>query len=271
MWDDILSYTHDIVGGLLASIAYATLTLLVALNRASLLKRTIFPGIGLIKSQPFYIVYAQFTLNGPPANPPYVKLNHRGHPTGYGVLISSPVSKCEVRGATYLTNMLSKVRGLTPVLASDDDMESIKDISVVSLGGLPNLRTTEIYNQLDSGRQSLMNDFLNRHLIPGHHLMPGYDHGVILRFTSPDATNKSTLICAGLGEWGTSGSAWYLATHYAEITRSLRGRFCEFIPMSIPDYIAFIRVRPEDDSSSSMLTLYSINKERRLIQIFPKN
>lgn len=270
MWDDILAYRHDIAGGVLASFVYAILTWLIALNKSYLLRRTIFPGIGVIHGQPFYIVYAQFVLDAPVSGFDYVKVDNSGHRGGYKVSISTPVSKCEVRAATYLTAMLSQIGKIKPILASDNDTDSEKDLSVIAIGGLPNLRTTEIFQQLDSERQTLLAEFFGKQRIPGHTLTGDYDYGVIVRLTPPGNPTKPKIICAGLAEWGSSGSSRYLAYHWADIARSLRGRFANFLPLSIPDYLAFVRVRPGDDSSAVVLDLYSFGKVKRLVRIASK-
>jgi hypothetical protein len=43
------------------------------------------------------------------------------------------------------------------------------------------------------------------------------DHGFILRITPPEFPTRSWIVCAGLGEWGTSGSSWFLANKWQEL------------------------------------------------------
>lgn len=56
------------------------------------------------------------------------------------------------------------------------------------------------------------------------------DVGVILRLRNPYHPEHSLFICAGLGEWGTSGSAYFLFHHWEAIYKQVRGHnFCKVI------------------------------------------
>ena len=43
------------------------------------------------------------------------------------------------------------------------------------------------------------------------------DAGIILKIVNSRFSGQYLFVCAGLGEWGTSGAAWYLATHWKEL------------------------------------------------------
>jgi hypothetical protein len=46
----------------------------------------------------------------------------------------------------------------------------------------------------------------------------GRDKGIIMKIPNPHSSGHSLIVCAGLGEWGTSGAAWYLANRWRELS-----------------------------------------------------
>jgi hypothetical protein len=45
----------------------------------------------------------------------------------------------------------------------------------------------------------------------------GYDYGLILKIHPRQFPMRTWITCAGIGEWGTSGAAWYLGNKWKEI------------------------------------------------------
>ncbi|MFZ3244749.1 MAG: hypothetical protein WA185_06710, partial [Candidatus Acidiferrales bacterium] len=48
-------------------------------------------------------------------------------------------------------------------------------------------------------------------------LDPNFDHGLILKIHPAQFPDRVWITCAGMGERGTSGSAWFLANKWQEI------------------------------------------------------
>ena len=63
---------------------------------------------------------------------------------------------------------------------------------------------------------------------------------MILKIHPSQFSNRTWLVCAGLGEWGTSGAAWYLAYKWREIYRFAKSEHFSII----------VRVRPGQDESA---------------------
>ena len=40
---------------------------------------------------------------------------------------------------------------------------------------------------------------------------PSFDYGIIVKLRPSQFPKRTWFVCAGLGEWGTSGSAWSLS------------------------------------------------------------
>lgn len=59
------------------------------------------------------------------------------------------------------------------------------------------------------------------------------DYGILLRIRNPRHPEHYLFICAGLGEWGTSGSAYYLFDRWKELYKKHKQRdFCEIIEVN---------------------------------------
>ncbi len=60
------------------------------------------------------------------------------------------------------------------------------------------------------------------------------DYGVLLRIKNPQYPEHYCFICAGIGEWGTSGSAYYLFQHWKELYgKHGQQDFCKIIEVDI--------------------------------------
>jgi hypothetical protein len=74
-----------------------------------------------------------------------------------------------------------------------------------------------------------------------------------LKIKNPHSKGYSLLICAGLGEWGTSGSAWYLSRYWKKLAKKFLAN----------DFIIVISVARGSDESASIL--YSSDSWFRLL------
>jgi hypothetical protein len=148
---------------------------------------------------------------------------------GRVIRISGPTDRIigigEVRAATYFINMLSKSRR-SPVII-EDDQTAIKLLirSIVGIGSGVSNEITEIIEH-DSGNRFFTiesGDLFGIRCVNTDTILkfePTFarrDHGVILKIANTRFPGQYLFACAGLGEWGTSGAAWYLATHWKEL------------------------------------------------------
>ncbi len=75
-----------------------------------------------------------------------------------------------------------------------------------------------------------------------------HDHGILLRIKNPYHQQHYLFICAGLGEWGTSGSAYYLFHHWKKLYKKHKQRnFCKIIAVAL-------------DSDESAHEIYSVEE-----------
>jgi hypothetical protein len=133
---------------------------------------------------------------------------------------SQVVSNCEVRAAKYLIESVAVNAGNWSVITTDAEIKDQHDLSFVSIGLLNNLKTVQL---LANTTNTLVTFSLPRFLskASGRSLIENvnatHDHGLILKIHPSSQPQKTWICCSGLGEWGTSGAAWYLSRRWRDI------------------------------------------------------
>ena len=195
---------------------------------------------------------------------PYIKPPRRGGtPLGQSYSIEHPISECEVRASTYVAALLGLPGNLRPLLVSDTETSSLLDSNFISFGGPgSNYKTADA---LASEANIFIRVSPNGFSLPIGVNLPftcskEADYGFILRITPREFPARSWIVCAGLGEWGTSGSSWFLANKWQELIERIHRVAYWSGVMHIPDFMAMIRVRPGQDQSARMVALYRNKK-----------
>jgi hypothetical protein len=155
-----------------------------------------------------------------------------------GFSIDTPVSACELRAAKYLSESIAASGFSPPRVLPDSDVSSRLDLSFVAFGGpLSNFKTRDA---LDCPNSPVAIDGQFKRKGTGQPLVtiePGFDYGLILKTHPSQFSERTWLVCAGLGEWGTSGSAWYLGKKWKELHAFAGYR----------DFAIILKVRPGQD------------------------
>ncbi len=265
MNQDIKSILYNILGGIIVSV----LTVIFISLRKQLKSFQLHRLLGFCShsgDEP-KIVYGQLALpnvfkqNGQVITHPYVKPPRNGGaiPLQGTYSITHPVSECEVRASTYLTSMLSNIKNTHPQLISDVDANAVLDSNLFALGGPgSNYKTADILaSPANLFIQMAHNGFS---LISGEHLPfvcnQTTDYGFILRITPPQFPKRSWIACSGLGEWGTSGSAWFLANKWKYLMRKISPFAYYMGIMPICDFVAIIKITRGQDQSAEIVDAY---------------
>jgi len=196
--------------------------------------------------QEYSIVYPEFRLPKSYPRHVYEKPEYRPGNEDLRISIDRPVSQGDTRGANYLTTLFDKEAARTPSMVSDFDVDTRLDISMVALGSAgSNNKTFDImrseHNKLIAFKA---NGFACKTDEPAE-LMQRTDAslGFILAIEPIDRDGRKWIVCAGHGEWGTSGAAWYLARHWKKLQRDFKDR----------DFAAIVEVTIGQDESASLL------------------
>lgn len=204
----------NVVGGAITAALAGAYTL----GRRTLFRRSFRKIFGAdVGTQDFHLAYALLSLKDltPPDPMPYRK---PGSPDVH-ISISYPVSFPEVRSAKYLSEGIASNRFSPPHLTSDIDLNSRLDISFIAFGGpLSNSKSKDAIEcqnaLLRFDNQEFRSPKSNKIVVKREN---GFDYGLILKVHPNQFPKRTWITCAGVGEWGSSGAAWYLAKKWSKI------------------------------------------------------
>lgn len=268
----------NIIGGIIAAIAYSTILLLKKYFRKRKFKYLL--GMDADKDRLINLVYAKlglpevFDKKGNVVTHPYIKPNYRSNQMQYSFSIEFPVSSCEVRALKYLTSSLFNHISVTTELVGDVDknINSKLDMSFISLGGPASNYKTEDVLQYKTNKFLTMDtdNFISKtgkKLLKGIEI--GYDYGLILRLRPIDFKERVWVVCSGIGEWGTSGTAWFLSHKYNELLKEIKSGWNFFYWGRGKDFAAIIKVKQGQDESASLFKVFK--SESDIEKFIPPN
>lgn len=266
--EDVRSLVLNVVGGFLASLVTAIAIWFYVRFQSFSLDRVL--GGKPSRSSAPAIVYGQLSLPlqgpagiitlflyaktprkaGPPPKPQTFRMDH-------------PVSECEVRASNYLARMLGKAKAADTRLVSDVVAVEGNDGSFIALGGPgSNFKTEDILvcdtNIFVAQTSAFFPD--DPQITPSYRGTLAQDYGFILRIRSPFFPSESLIVCAGRGEWGTSGAAWFLANKWQELRRHGDAWKAGKGFLRQPDFFAVVKVTEGQDDSATLVNFY--NKKR---------
>jgi hypothetical protein len=163
--------------------------------------------------------------------------------TGVKISVQVPISSCEIRAVKYLTEAFAKQAGASGTISSDVEIKDKLDVSFVAIGGpASNFKARDVMTYGENDLISFDNSFFfaAKSKRPVFQPEPGFDYGIILKLHPLQFPEKTWIVCAGIGEWGSSGAAWYLANKWRKIAS-----FAGNKPFAI-----IVRVEPHKDESA---------------------
>jgi hypothetical protein len=256
---DIRSVLLNVIGGALVVLLTWGFGWISRKCRQWALKRLM--GSDFDRDGQYHIVYGSFILppvldkSGHQITHPYMKTplspSSPRQPAPGGFSIDNPVSSGEMRGIAYLAELFGKARACTPSLTTDNDVVSRVDLSFISLGGPGSNFKTEDTLAHPSNTLITMNSagFVNpttQQPVADITLNGRFDYGIILRISPAQHQSRTWIVCAGLGEWGTSGASWFLSNKWPQL-------FWHVLRRRRQDYAALVRVRRGQDESAEII------------------
>ena len=155
-----------------------------------------------------------------PAGARYYKLFPDRHFTWIPGPNEALVPECSARAAGYLIDAFRGIRKISTKSVSDSSVGSRWNGTFIALGSsYSNIKTDDIKHLPEN--PWLLDDAGEFKLKDGNlvRIEPRCDKGLILKLPNPHCQGHSLVVCEGLGEWGTSGAAWFLATHWRTLSR----------------------------------------------------
>lgn len=215
----------NIVGGVVASFVFAALTWFIKKTISLLRARNFKEIFGKDSPKDFHLVYGKMNLKtvynneGQIEQWPYMKPGVSG-----SFNISTPVSFAQTKSAKYISESIVRNVDRSPILVSDDEIREKVNISYCSVGGTNNFKTLDVLDSeentffkfTESENQLSISDAQTGKIyrIEGKH-----DYGFIIKVIPKSFPDRVWIAVAGLGEWGTSGAAWFLANKWQSIKK----------------------------------------------------
>jgi hypothetical protein len=162
---------------------------------------------------------------------------------------------------SYISTAMGKFIGRSPDVRSDMEIRNTLDLDFICFGGpFSNVMTetcmTNSGNRLVVFEQHTVQFNMRSDGNPVIQFNPAFDYGLILKVHPVQFQERVWIACAGVGERGTSGAAWYLANKWQE----LRGK------VEDKPFAAVVRVEPDvnfgRDQSAELLKVVVLNGER---------
>lgn len=154
---------------------------------------------------------------------------------GRSINMSGPfgniVGDCEIRASGYLAQNVGKEREQTIRILSDEKAYDDLNYSFIALGSptsndISGFIMRESENQFitfgQAGSQTFIEAIPDKKRYFGFQPPTPKDYAVLMRTRNDRFPEHFLFVCAGLGEWGTSGSSWFLATHWENLYREFK-------------------------------------------------
>lgn len=155
---------------------------------------------------------------------------------------------CSIRVATYAAALFAKRRPSSLPLRFETDYDVVDrwDASFICFGSSDsNLKTYDIETLPEQKFYSLVFNTSGRRVFrvgnKEFDIDSNHDHGILLRLRNPRHPEHVLFVCAGLGEWGTSGASFFLFHNWS----------CLLWRHSTRDFCKVISVATGSDESAS--------------------
>jgi hypothetical protein len=250
-WPAILNITYNVVGGILTILV---IELFWSLRKKWYRRR--FTNVFGTGNELYRLVYALLVLRPdvkallPAARPgaePFVFVRKGAENVSFSA--SQTASSCEVRAASYIASALGRDGDRESTFVDDESLSSKLDVDFVSFGLISNKKTTDVLN--NAANDLVVPDFNQGFFVwkkTGQFMCADrraeLDYGIVLKIHPEQFPERTWIACAGLGETGTSGSAWFLARKWKQLEERAQGP---------GQFVALIAVEPGKDESAVLV------------------
>ncbi len=249
----VLNIVYNVVGGILTIVvtALATSTLRTWRRRRF---RHVF---GNCRS-PLELAYAALKLHPDvkaslpsaflrPGGEPFVFVRSDSDNATFSA--SQVASACELRAASYVASALGKDGACESTFVDCDSVASKLDLDFISFGLVSNRKTIDVFrNEANYLVNIIPNPGFMASRLTGESLIPDrreyLDYGIILKIHPVQFPERTWIACAGMGEFGTSGAAWFLARNWKELEHRAKGA---------KPFFALLAVEPGKDESAVLV------------------
>ncbi|MEN8263263.1 MAG: hypothetical protein ABFR82_07355 [Nitrospirota bacterium] len=243
--------THNIIPDLLINLLAGSIIFVIGINwdkirsmaRVDFLWLRFVFGVKSVENGQLNITVDTYNDTRPFGPGRYIKTFPDHHQTTMPGPSERLTGYCSVRAASYLIDKLSPYFNRGVGSLSDEEIAATWEGTFINIGvSALNIKTDDIKHHIDN---KLFKEDINGIIELKNDLSFGpdnrHDVGMILKIKNPYFNKYSLIVCAGIGEWGTSGAAWYLSRHWKKLGRRFLSN----------DFIVVLNVLRGSDESAS--------------------
>ncbi len=163
-----------------------------------------------------------------------------------------------MRSTKYIIESFTKILKYNPQITSDYDIKHKLDVSFISMGEpVGNFKSENII--INDANELIVfdgNDFKSKlsNISIKFKKESNYDYGIILKINPKQFPNRNWFLCAGLGEYGTSGAAWFLSNKWNQLYKEFKNT----------NFATIVKVKPGQDESALMVFATNDKNDYRL-------
>jgi hypothetical protein len=137
-------------------------------------------------------------------------------------------SNAITRSVSYLSYAIGTHSKSLPKIRSDIEMDQVMDASFLTVGGMANYKSLDILGDtsntlLQFGHDGAIQSKNSKRAIIKDCRVPT-DYGLILKIHPNHNSSRTWLCVAGIGEWGTSGAAWWLSRYWRTVRKRAKDK-----------------------------------------------
>ncbi len=243
----ISDWIYPIVRGVIAGAIFAVLILTVQKIKKKCKHRSFRMIFGNDVDDNFHLVYPSYESPSPETvfRKPQSRVPRN---TSSAKKLSAVNSTATTRTISHLALEIGSNSKEPPRIISDVDADPLMDISFLAIGGRTNYKSVDLLDNeenkfLNFGHESIISKRSGDPIIRAESEV---DYAIILKISPFDNPRRTWLCCAGFGEWGTSGAAWWLSRNWKWISKQAKNR----------SFACITRTRVKSDDSTIKLHFF---------------
>jgi hypothetical protein len=175
----------------------------------------------------------------------FTKIFPDGHLTAFPGAYGKLLGYCSTRAVGYILYTFSPYFRKNIVIRADEEASANWEGTFICLGSsVSNIKTNDI--KLNQDNKLVLEDYNGSITLKNGKKFAvddRNDKGYILKLKNPFFKDYSLFICSGLGEWGTSGAAFYLTKHWLKINQAFGD----------DNFVIIVSVNPGADESAKQI------------------
>jgi hypothetical protein len=236
---DLKSIYFNILGGIIVALLTLGVTKLYSYYKRNIRRKEFVRIFGEDVIDNYNFIFALLNISNPQSDFPL----HNPAINNESFKSSALMATSEVRALKYLSEGMGRLVDKFPILNDDSNLLGKLDFSFCSLGGTSAFsRSVMKYENNSFWKTKDNRSFVSLKSNKTYEIDDNFDYAIILKIHPVQFPKRTHIIIIGIGEWGTSGGAWFLANKWREIYKIAKDK----------EFGVVIRVNHRSDESAKI-------------------